>query len=91
MAKRKPDDYEPDAEDEPAEDGSDGQYIVAWGIEIVTTRPREKSHMFSARRVVLDGNSVYVELADGQMATYAIDQVRKVLAMKSTLPADESS
>lgn len=89
MARRKPDDYEPDADDEQIDEG-DGQLIVAWGIEVVTSKPREKSHMFSARRVVLDGESVFVELSDGQTITYTIDQVRKILAMRSTLPPESA-
>lgn len=92
MSKRKPDDYEPDAdEDNIMEQEGDGQYIVAWGVELVTNKTREKSQMFSARRLVLGCDSVFIEMADGQEVTYPVDQIKKILAMKSTLPAADET
>jgi hypothetical protein len=92
VAKLKPDDYEPDADENDCDEPEvDGHYIVSWGVEVVTSKPREKSHMFSARKIVLGSDSVFVELADGQTITYTTGQIKKILAMKSTLPVDDST
>lgn len=87
MPKRKSND--PDSDDPEELSEGDGQYIVSWGIEIVTTKPREKSQMFSVRRIVLGCDSIFVELADGKEMSFQADQVKKVLAMRSTLPTSD--
>lgn len=88
MGKKK-DDYESDDDEDVGQGSSDGDYIVVWGVEIEINKRREKSHMFSARQLVMDHESVQIQLADGECIVYPIDQVRKVLVMKSTLNPDE--
>ena len=67
---------------------------LAWGVEIELAFENGKSKFFSARKVVLDGTCAQVQLLDGTYETFPIDSVRKVMAMKASLPrefADEDT
>ena len=59
---------------------------LSWGIEIESDSVSGKSIFRSARRVILDGEAVQVQLLDGSYEAYPIGRVRKVLAMRATVP-----
>ena len=59
---------------------------LAWGVEIEADSVVDKSIFRSARRVILDGGAVQVQLLDGSYEAYPIGRVRKVLAMRAALP-----
>ena len=56
---------------------------VAWGVEVETSMPGKDSAFHSARKVILDGEYVQIELSDGTYQAYPIEQVRKVLSMRA--------
>ena len=61
----------------------DGDAGLAWGVEIELDTRLEKSIFRSARRVILDGGCVQVQLLDGAYEAYPIARVRKILAMRA--------
>jgi hypothetical protein len=56
---------------------------LAWGVEVTPSGPGN-SVFFSARRVILSGDHVEIQLLNGKYMSYPIDQVRKVLSMRAT-------
>ena len=60
---------------------------VAWGLELEFSDPTQQSAFYSARRVVLDGAFVQIQLPDGTYASYPIEQVRKILVMRADPPS----
>lgn len=60
---------------------------LAWGVEIEFDTGGEKSVFRSARRVILDGDCVQVQLLDGAYESYPIGRVRKILSMRAELPS----
>lgn len=59
---------------------------LAWGVEIESDSVAGKSIFRSARRVILDGEAVQVQLLDGSYEAYPFGRVRKVLAMRAAVP-----
>lgn len=59
---------------------------LAWGVEVTPSGPGN-SMFFSARRVLLCGDHVEIQLLDGKFVSYPIAQVRKVLSMRASEPS----
>lgn len=72
----------PSDPDELALQYSEGDNGLAWGVEIHPHRSNVKTFFRSARRVILDGECVQLQLADGTYEAFPIHHVRKILAMR---------
>jgi hypothetical protein len=76
-------DFDPDELDiKYADEGGN----VAWGVEVESSDPDQKSVFHSARRVVLDAEYAQIQHDDGTYTSYPIEQVRKILAMRADPP-----
>ena len=56
---------------------------LAWGVEVSPSGPGN-SVFFSARKVVLSGEFVEIQLLSGKYVSFPIDKIRKVLSMRAT-------
>ena len=59
---------------------------LSWAIEVESSDKRQKSQFYSARKIILDGEYVLIQLQDSSYATYPSNTVRKILAMRITPP-----
>lgn len=56
---------------------------MTWGVEIEFELADDESIFHVARRVILDGDCVQIQLLDGTYEVHPIERVRKVLAMRA--------
>lgn len=77
MTKEKPDENL-DLRD-PAKDES----TPIWGIEVEFQDRSKKSVFHSAKKVILDGDYVQVQLLDSKYVAYPLIDVRKVLSVRA--------
>lgn len=56
---------------------------MIWGVELEFSDQTKRSVFYSARRVVLDGEFVQIQLRDGSYTTYPVAKIRKILSMRS--------